>query len=178
MKRIANPLTRTITALLATMVITQPAKAWLVGPGACKSHHPGVTTHDTQWKGKRCYPDCGTHISPKHNFARVAVLDFHWPEVPAVPATSTTPGKPGKPAYFGPVHVAVMSNDSRLDNMLVSSKPLGTLVDGGPKLTNWYIPFTGLEPSHYYAMVIYDPGVGPSQPFSRKCFLTDSAPGS
>ncbi len=178
MKRITSPLTTPIAALLAMMIIMQPAKAWLVGPGACKSHHPGVSTHDTQWKGKRCYPDCGTVIGPKHNFAKVAVLYFHWPEVPAVPTTSTTPGKPGKPAYFGPVRVGVMSNDSRLGTGLVSSIELGTLVDEDSRLTKWYIPFTGLKPSHYYTLVIYDPSVGPSQPFSRKCFLTSRSPGS
>ncbi len=96
-------------------------------------------------------------------------------------ATSTTPGKPAEPAYFEPVEVGVVSNDSRLGAGLVSSQRLGTLVDQGGNsntLSNWYLPFSGLKPSHYYALVIYDPRVGPSQPFSRKCFLTDRDPGS
>ena len=72
-----------------------------------------------------------------------------------------------------------MSNDSRLGKVLVGSMRLGTLIDdGSSRLSKWYIPFTGLKPSHYYAMVIYDPRGGPSQLLSRKCFLTDRNPDS
>jgi len=122
-----------------------------------------VSTLDSTWKGCGGYRYCIVGFSGlKHNSITYAVLDFKRPE------------------YSGPVRVAVMSNGSRLQTSTpIKSLPLGELANGG-KLTKWHLPFTGLRPAHYYALVIYSPdaGYGPSKPFYRQCFLTDRDPNS
>jgi len=82
-----------------------------------------------------------------------------------------------EPGFSGSVRVAVLPNDSRLPSRdPIGDRKLGDLPDAGDAgLTNWYIPFTGLQPEHYHAVAIYssDPGYGIGRPFHRQCFLTN-----
>ncbi len=144
-----------IVAAAMVVLASTPAGAWLVG--SCRSYHEGVTTLQTTQIYKRCFPDCLISLFPTHNSAKSSVIDWY------------------HPGYEGPVHVAVISNDSRLGPMTIVTRQLGTLPHSGG-LTNWRLSFSGLQPEHYYAMVIY--GSDHAKHFYRTCFLTDDAPDS
>ncbi len=131
-----------------------------------------------------CDPDgCHVAISPKQTFVNTAIVDYR------VPKKLDEDGDIVTPDYTGPVKVAVVSNDTRLGKITIGEKDLGTLTNthygeghgfGGRGLTKWYLPFTGLKPDHYYALVIYGTAQGYNRdnPFSRKCFLTAKGPAS
>ena len=155
-----TPLRGLAAMVAAAMVVltSTPADAWSVGSSVCRSYHEGVTTLQATEIYKRCFPDCLISLVPTHSSARSAVIDYY------------------EPGYEGPVHVAIISNDSRLGpRMIGAPKRLGTLPHPGG-LTNWRLSFGGLQPEHYYAMVIY--GSDPARPFYRACFLSDDAPDS
>ncbi len=157
------------TALLLVAAMAQPAVAGGVAGGTktCNSWLDGVFTFETAPVHKKCWggwDGCLTSISRLyHTSVNYAVIDFR------------------EPGFEGNVSVAVLSNDSRLGPpttaTAIGAKKLGMLPNGAG-LTNWYIPFTGLKPEHYYTVVIYspDPGYGIHKPFSRQCFLTTKHP--
>ena len=145
-----------IVAAAMVVLASTPAGAWLVG--SCRSYHEGVTTLQATQIYKRCFPDCLISLFPTHNSAKSSVIDWY------------------HPGYEGPVNVAVISNDSRLGPTTIGlPQMLGTLPHPGG-LTNWRLSFGGLQPEHYYAMVIY--GSDPAKHFYRACFLSDDAPDS
>ncbi len=156
----------TMLALATGIVI--PAEAGITGPNACKSWLPEVTTLNGTFKPKRCgatsvydlHTACLTSLSSNHNSAKLAVIDFR------------------EDGFSGPVNVALQPNDSRLQSVPISEQQLGNLSSDDDRLTNWNIRFTGLQPRHYYAVVIYSPadGHGISKPFWRQCFLTNRDP--
>ncbi len=140
----------------AAMMASTPAGAWWIGP-CSRSFHEDVTTLHSADIYKDCFPYCLISIEPTHNAMRSSIIDYK------------------KEGYTGPVDVAVISNDSRLGpGMIGGPTRLGALPapDG---LTNWNVRFHGLEPAHYYAMVIYGSG-GPANPFFRSCFLSNEDP--
>ena len=145
--------------IAATMMALAPtsATAWLVGPGACRSYHEGVTTYHSSGIYKRCFPDCLTSVVPTHSTVKSSIIDYY------------------EPGYEGPVHVAIISNDSRLGPGTIDGpKLLGTLPH--PRGLTRRVFFTGLKPEHYYAMVIY--GSDPAKQFYRACLLSDDDPDS
>ena len=156
----------TMLALATGIVI--PAEAGITGPGACKSWLPGVTTLNATFKPKRCGATsvedldtaCLTSLRSNHNSAKLSVIDFR------------------EDGFSGSVKVALQPNDSRLQSEGIEVRELGNLLSDDDRLTNWNIPFTGLQPRHYYAVVIYstDDGYGISKPFWRQCFLTNRDP--
>jgi len=172
----------TAAAALLLLVLSAPAEAWLVGPCSEQNkHYPGSPPGPFEPESGSstlgfttvippCYPSgCFVIISPKQTSVKTAIIDYR------------VPGKPDDesaiPPYSGLVKVAVISNDTRLGRVVIEEKELGTLSgtsSDGRGLKNWYLPFTGLKPAHYYALVIYgtDGGYGLEKPFSRKCFLT------
>lgn len=173
-------MTAAVTALVA---LAQPAAAGGVvgGVKTCNSWLPDAHTYFTAPKSKKCgggFDGCLTSFSTYHHTAKAAVIDFR------------------EEGFTGDVWTAVMPNDSRLPvptpGGLIQPRKLGDLEDGEPKdsngigLTDWYIPFSGLRPEHYYAFIIYHPdanyGFGPDvkygfdKPFERLCFLTTKHP--
>ena len=109
---------------------------------------------------RNLHTGCLTSVSLKHNSAKLAVIDFR------------------EDGFSGSVNVALQPNDSRLHSESPQIRKLGDLSGDGNWLTNWYIPFSDLKPTHYYAVVIYSPdaGYGLSKPFWRTCFLTKRDP--
>jgi len=167
-----GPLFKRLSAALVLVVAMVPPAMGGAAGGTkiCNSWLPGVFTFDKVPVHKKCWggwDGCLTSIGMTHNSMKYAVIDFR------------------EPGFTGNVNVAVLSNDSRLgpptEASKIGDKSLGTLPDeAGPMkwLTNWYLPFTGLRPRHYYTVVIYspDPGYGIFKPFSRQCFLTSRHP--
>ncbi|MCY4350865.1 MAG: hypothetical protein OXC25_13560 [Thiotrichales bacterium] len=146
MKRLAMTL-----AALLVLATARPAGAWLIGPGACTSTKPDVSTLDPTWK--LCSGGCYVILSGLGPNLRVGVIKFKEPD------------------FSGPVHVALVSNDSRLGTSMIQSRKLGELqAADDARLTNWYLPFGGVKASHYYAVVIY--GTDSSRSFFRQCFLS------
>ncbi len=160
MPYLAPPLPVLATALVLVVTMIQPAGAFLIG--SCKAFVPDVATDGATPKYDRCFPDCLSSLSVKHDSAKATIIDFY------------------EPGFMGDVYVAVIENDSRLegDNAFVGSPhQLGTL-DGTstPQLERWYLPFTGLKPCHYYALITYSPNGDGRQVFERTCFLTSPHP--
>ena len=118
------------------------------------------------------YPGCIAGIRVRDKSATGYVIDFSHSY-----NSDVEEGEEVVVKFTGPVRVAVMSNDSRINPPYIREISLGTLT-GTNRLTNWNLPFHGLEPNHYYALVLYSPGherYDISTPFSRKCFLTSDS---
>jgi len=169
-----------LTTLVAIVMLAGSLGSWaLLAPPAvaggiinsCKSYTPRVSTHYKTPVRKKCggWDGCLTSIVLDHDQMKFTVVDFKEPD------------------YDGPLSVAVLSNDSRImpgqpvGNVVKIKNPIGAegsdsnTLSYAAGITGWHKhTFTGLEPEHYYAVVIY--GEDMHTHFYRTCFWTDDDP--